>query len=333
MIAAVVVGLLVPLAPHFSGMVGLRVIEGFFLAGLPAVALTTINEEVTSRAIGVAAGSYIAGNTVGGLLGRLVAAPAAELGGWRLGMAAASGLALIATLVFLIAMPKARGFERKTRADHHSLTRQLFSNLTTPGVAVLLVQAFLLMGGFVAIYNYLAFRLEEPPYSLSPTLVSFLFFAYLAGTVSSPVVWRFTHSRTTTTVLVASVIVTIIGASLTLASALWLIMTGLIVMTGGFFAAHSIASGLLVRRATLGRSQAAPMYNVFYYAGSTVIGWAGGLAFAAVGWWGTVFFVGFLAVIAISLTVWFAQSEGGFVAVDTHDAQRRNARRNHIDSP
>ncbi len=50
--------------------------------------------------------------------------------------------------------------------------------------------AFLLMGGFVACYNYLTFRLEAAPLGLSTTVTSLLFLAYLAGTVSSPLAGR-----------------------------------------------------------------------------------------------------------------------------------------------
>lgn len=320
MIAAVVIGFIVPLAPTFSSMIALRLIEGLFLAGLPAVALTVINEEIIPRAIGVAAGSYIAGNTFGGLIGRLIAAPAAEIGGWRLGMAAVSALALVATLVFLVVMPRAQNPMRMPRVERRSLGAQIRANFATPGVLLLLAQAFLLMGGFVAIYNYLAFRLEEPPYSLTPTLVSYLFIAYLAGTVSSPTVWRFTRSRTTTSVLIAAVVVTIAGALITLSSSVAVIMVGLVVMTAGFFAAHSIASGLLVRRATFGRSQAAPLYNVFYYAGSTVVGWLGGVAYMFSGWTGTVLMVAVLAACSVVATLWYARGNGGFAGVDAADA-------------
>ena len=46
------------------------------------------------------------------------------------------------------------------------------------------------MGGFVACYNYLTFRLEAAPLGLSTTVTSLLFLAYLAGTVSSPLAGR-----------------------------------------------------------------------------------------------------------------------------------------------
>lgn len=315
-IAAVVIGFVVPVIPEYTGVLALRLLEGFALAGLPAVALTTINEEISGRAVGVAAGAYIAGNTFGGLLGRLVAAPAAEVGGWRFGMTAVSMLALVAAVVFLVTMPKARGFVKVTSDARTSVSAEIWSNLKTPGVLVLLAQAFLLMGGFVAIYNYLAFRLEHEPYNFSSTMVSYLFLAYFAGTYSSQAIWRFTKRRTTTSVMLGAILLTILGTLITLSGNVVMIIFGLVLMTAAFFASHSIASGSLVGRATIGRSQAASMYNLFYYAGSTVIGWLGGLAYVWLGWAGTVFTVATLALVSVVLTLLYARSRGGFAAID-----------------
>lgn len=52
----------------------------------------------------------------------------------------------------------------------------------------------------------------------------------------------------------------------------------------GFFAAHSIGAGWTGAIASTGRAQAASLYNLAYYLGSSVIGWAGGLLFQSWGW-------------------------------------------------
>lgn len=74
-------------------------------------------------------------------------------------------------------------------------------------------------------------------------------------------------------------------------------LAGLVIFTGGFFAAHSVGSGWTGAIATTGRAQAASLYNLSYYLGSSVIGWAGGLAFQAFGWPALA-----LSVIALSCT-------------------------------
>jgi predicted MFS family arabinose efflux permease len=74
------------------------------------------------------------------------------------------------------------------------------------------------------------------------------------------------------------------GLALTLTQILALILAGLVVFTGGFFAAHSIGSGWTGAIAQSGRAQAASLYNLAYYLGSSILGWAGGLLFQSAGW-------------------------------------------------
>jgi len=85
-------------------------------------------------------------------------------------------------------------------------------------------------------------------------------------------------------VLLAGLALALAGLALTLTQSLVLILAGLVVFTGGFFAAHSIGSGWTGAIARTGRAQAASLYNLAYYLGSSLLGWAGGLVFQAWGW-------------------------------------------------
>ena len=311
---ALVLGLTVPFAPTFETMIVLRGIEGLALGGLPAVAVTALAETVHPRTLGAAVGSYVAGTTLGGLIGRLVAGAVADQLGWRLGLAAVAILAAAAAVAFVFVVPK-------TAIPQPQGTRilgGLIANVRNTGVLVLVLQAFLLMGGFVAVYNTLAFRLEQAPYNLNLMQVSWLFLAYLAGAISSNWVWRFARTRPPTGVLLVCLAVMLGGVGLTMLSPLWAIIVGLVLFTAGFFGAHSIASGLVGRRAAgrPGASQAPPLYNLGYYGGSSLLGWAGGTAFAAAGWNGTVALIAGVTLIAAALAWGYARSHGGIAAVD-----------------
>ena len=311
---ALVLGLTVPFAPTFETMIVLRGIEGLALGGLPAVAVTALAETVHPRTLGAAVGSYVAGTTLGGLIGRLVAGAVADQLGWRLGLAAVAILAAAAAVAFVFVVPK-------TAIPQPQGTRilgGLIANVRNTGVLVLVQQAFLLMGGFVAVYNTLAFRLEQAPYNLNLMQVSWLFLAYLAGAISSNWVWRFARTRPPTGVLLVCLAVMLGGVGLTMLSPLWAIIVGLVLFTAGFFGAHSIASGLVGRRAAgrPGASQAPPLYNLGYYGGSSLLGWAGGTAFAAAGWNGTVALIAGVTLIAAALAWGYARSHGGIAAVD-----------------
>jgi predicted MFS family arabinose efflux permease len=119
---------------------------------------------------------------------------------------------------------------------------------------------------------------------LPATLISLIFLAYLSGTVSSRWAGALTLRFGRRNVLLAGVLLMVAGLALTLTQPLALILLGLVVFTGGFFAAHSIGAGWTGSIATSGRAQAASLYNLSYYLGSSVIGWAGGLVFQSWGW-------------------------------------------------
>lgn len=280
---ATVLGLLVPFATSFGMLLALRLLEGMALGGIPAIAIAYLNEEVTKAHAALAAGSYVAGTTLGGLAGRLVAGPAGELWGWRAAALAVSVLATLAAVAFLLLVPRARGFV-STRAGLRGALRTLGGHLRNVRLLALYMQAFLMMGGFVAVYNYLGFRLSVGPFNLPATLISLIFLAYLSGTVSSRWAAGLTTRFGRRTVLLAGLALATAGLAMTLAPYLPLILAGLVVFTGGFFAAHSIGAGWTGAIASSGRAQAASLYNLAYYLGSSVIGWAGGLVFQSWGW-------------------------------------------------
>jgi predicted MFS family arabinose efflux permease len=295
---AVVFGLLLPLAPGFQAMLAVRFAEGAALGGIPGIALVYLNEEVQKLHAAVAAGTYVAGTTIGGLAGRLVAGPVAGLLGWRAGVLAVSITAAVAAVLFVWLAPAPRGFRPAARGQGPGLAARVAVNLRSPRQLGLYAQGFLLMGGFVAVYNYLGFRLEAPPFSLPASLVSLLFLAYLAGTASSRLAGGLTVRFGRLPVLLAAVPVVLAGLAATLVDSLPVILAGLVVFTAGFFGAHSVASGWTPRLASQGRAQASSLYNFFYYAGSSLLGWAGGLFFGSFGWPGVALFAGGLALLA-----------------------------------
>ena len=304
-VAAVVLGLAVPFSPDFEILLVLRFIEGMALGGIPAVALAYLSEEVSTLHSAVAAGTYISGTTLGGLAGRLVAGPLSEFFSWRVGTLVVSLMAAIAASVFIAVAPAPRGFTPVPWRSPHRipLWKKLWMNLAKGQLLVLYAQGFLLMGGFVAVYNYLGFRLEAPPFMIPASLASLVFIAYLSGTWSSrksgSMVARFGRLP----VLLGSIGLMGAGLAVTLADFVAAVMAGLLVFTAGFFAAHSVASGWIPMLGVGGRAQAASLYNLAYYSGSSVFGWAIGLAFKAGHWPGLVLSVTCLLGVAALLAL------------------------------
>lgn len=304
MVAAVSLACLFALAsvamPSFELALIMRGIEGFMLGGVPALAVAYLSEEVHPRASVVAAGTFVSGTTVGGLSGRLIAAPVGEQFGWEYGILAVTALAVGCVVAFLRWAPRAQGFVPSPFRMRAAVTA-LTANLRVKELWIIYLQGFLLMGGFVAMYNYVGFHLAGEPFGLPLWLVSFVFLAYLAGTWSSPRAGRLAARYSRKQVLLGSSGVMFAGVALTLVPHLLAIVAGTVVFTAGFFGAHSVAAGWAGVRAVGGRAQSASLYNLGYYAGSSIFGFLGGTFLALAGWPGTVGMVLGLVAVATAL--------------------------------
>jgi MFS transporter, YNFM family, putative membrane transport protein len=300
LLGAVVFGLAAAVAPSFGLLLVLRALEGVALAGLPAVGMAYLADEVDAGHLGGAMGLYIAGNSVGGFGGRIVVGAIADLSGsWRAalgGIAVVSGLCLV---VFWLVLPASRRFT-PSRVAVRELAGEVASHLRDPVLRRLFAIGLLLMGTFVCAYNFVTFRLLGPPFSLPDLVVGFVFVLYAAGTVTSTAAGRLSARwGTRTTVLVAAGVAGL-GAVAMLAPVLALVIGGLALLTVGFFAGHAVASAAVGRRATHGRAVASGMYLFSYYVGSSVGGTLGGVVFGAAGWSATVgFLVGLLVLAAL----------------------------------
>ncbi len=298
-VGATVLGLLAAWMPTLGLVLLVRLLQGVFLGGVPALAMAYLNDEVPARAAVVAAGWFVGGTTVGGLTGRIVATPVAELSSWRVGLTVVSLVGAAAAVAFVLLAPVERGFAPTHAGGAAPALRKVLLNIRDAPLLGLYLIAFLLMGGFVATYNYLSFRLVAAPYLLPGWLVGLAFLAYLAGTVSAPRAGVLAARHGRYPVILGCVLVMLLGLLVTLARPLWLVLLGLVVLTAGFFGAHSVASGWAGARAVEARSQSTALYNLAYYGGSSVLGWAGGLAWEAQGWGGVVGFVAVAVLLAL----------------------------------
>jgi MFS transporter, YNFM family, putative membrane transport protein len=301
-LAAAVLGLIVPLSPSLPVLIGIRVLQGFALAGVPATAMAYLAEEVEKADLGRAMGLYIAGNAIGGLSGRIIAGILAEHGGWRVATAGVSALALACAVAFAVLLPRS-SFFTPSPPRLRVLRATLARNLADTGLLRLYLIGFALMGAFVTVYNYLTFRLSGAPFDLSTSVIGALFTVYLAGTWSSTLAGRLADRAGRYVVLAVSVAVAIAGVALTLPSSLACVVAGLVVLTAGFFAAHSVASGWVGSRAPVAPAQASALYLCLYYIGSSVAGSGGGIFYSRGGWPATVAFAVVLLAVALASAV------------------------------
>lgn len=294
-LTATAVGLLLPLAPNAAALIALRALQGIAVAGVPAVAMTWLAEEIHPLDLGRAMGVYIAGTTVGGLTGRLIPAGLLEITDWRMALLASSTVALLTAFLMWFLLPAQRNFTPKRIGPRTELAAML-GHLRNPRLLGLFIIAFLGMGVFVSLYNFFGFRMIEY-FGLSPVLVGVVFLMYLSGTWSSTRAGTLAEQYGRGTVLSAGAGLMLVGLLATAADWLPAALAGLFLFTAAFFAMHSTASSWIGLAATTHRAEASSMYLFSYYAGSSLVGGMAGLVFMVLSW------AGFILVLAVALLV------------------------------
>lgn len=271
----------------WTGFLMTRALMGVAFAGLPAIAMAYVGEELSPTAAGLGMGIYVAGTAVGGMCGRLLAAALTDAYGWRLAITTTGAMGLGATIVVALLLPHSR-HTGLGRVEPGNQLRVFKAHLRDRQLRHLFVQGFLFMGVFVAIYNYLTFRLIAPPYELGHAAIGGIFLLYLVGMISSPLAGAVAGSLGRRRTLGLSLVLMLVGAATTLTQSLAGIIVGVGLLTFGFFAAHAIASAWIGLQAGAHKAQAASLYIVFYYVGASVTGTLAGAFWTRIGWSGVV---------------------------------------------
>lgn len=297
--SAVTIGLLVPFAPSLGVLIVLRALQGAAVAGLPASATAFLAEEVRPRALVTAVGLFVAGNSIGGMSGRIITGWVAQLWGWRVAVGVIGLVAVACAVAFRLLLPAPRHFAPGS-VRPRALARTLRDHLGNPLLRRLYAIGALFMAVFGGVYTVIGYRLTEAPFSLPQGVIGSVFLVYLVGTVSASAAGRLVarHGRRGALYLAAGT--TAAGLLVSLAGSLALVLLGLVLVTAGFFAGHAVANGQVSKVATHGRAQASALYQSFYYVGSSLGGAVGAVAFHVAGWTGTVA-VGLLAVLGVTV--------------------------------
>ena len=294
------------MVPSWEGVLITRALVGLSLSGLAAVAMTYLSEEIHPNHIGLAMGLYIGGNAIGGMSGRVITGVLIDYVSWHAAIMVVGGLALIAAAVFWKILPESRNF--RARSLHpRSLLEGFVVQFRDAGLPLLFIEAFLLMGSFVTLFNYIGYRLLAEPYHLSQAVVGLFSVVYLSGIYSSAKIGSLADKLGRRQVLWAVIVMMLIGVSLTLFTPLPVVIVGVLLFTFGFFGAHSVASSWIGRRAITAKGQASSLYLFSYYVGSSVAGTGGGVFWHYAGWNGIGLFIGALLLVALAVALRLAK--------------------------
>nr|WP_276595106.1 MFS transporter [Xanthomonas campestris] len=296
---AAVLNLIAAFLPHWGALVAVRTLSGIALGGVPAVAMVYLAEELPASKLGAATGLYVAGNAFGGMSGRIVMSLLTDHYDWRTALAVLSVFDLLCAVAFVWLLPPSRHFVRRHGVNLHYHLRAWGGHLRNRQLLWLFSIPFLLMGVFVSVYNYAGFRLGGAEYGLSQSQIGMIFSAYVFGIVSSSVAGAASDRFGRGPVVLAGTLTAAAGVALTLAHALPVVIAGVVLLTIGFFIAHSSASAWVGRLGGAARSHAASLYLLAYYSGASLVGAVSGWFWQHGGWGALVAFCGSLLALAL----------------------------------
>lgn len=308
LLGSTILTLFIPFSDNFYILLVLRSLQGLLIAGYPAIAMAYIQEEFDPAITGTVMGIFVSGNSIGGLLGRLLVSTTADFYSWQAAITAIGILCTLISFWFYIKLPASNNFIAR-RPSPRELCARFRENLQSTELLCFYLIGFFIMGSFVTLYNYVEYPLIAPPYSLSQTLVGFIFVIYLCGTFSSAFMGRLADAHGAEKMLFSSLLIMLTGVLLTLLTPLAGKILGISVFTFGFFGAHSIASSCVVKVNPQAKVQSSGLYLLFYYIGSSLMGACGGKFLQWQGWSGVVLFISLALILAMGTAVFLLLSK------------------------
>ncbi|MDN6179791.1 MAG: MFS transporter [Halomonas subglaciescola] len=308
LLLAGVCSIVLAFAPNFTALLALRLLQGFVLGGLPAVAIAWMGDEFDKPALLGAVGLYIGANSLGGISGRVIGGIVADIGGAPAAFVTVGVITLVGGVVFWRLLPRSQAFTPQ-RFHVATAVADLYQHLCTP----VLLAAYVLGGinfmVFINQYSYITFRLANAPYSLAASSLGLIFLTYLSGTAGSMLSGRLAAQLSPARCMILGVVILMLGTAITRAESLTLIILGLTVNAFGFFLAHSLASSWVGRNAQRARGSASALYLVFYYTGASLGGFWLEPFWLWDGWAGVTLASWLLFGVTLCMAIWLRRVE------------------------
>lgn len=283
---------LLAMTPYFWFIILLRFIQGFTLAGVLAVSMAYLAEEIDQRNFGFAATIYISFNSFGGMMGRFVASYLVDTFSWEMSFMIIGIFGVFTSIFSWTILPSSKRFHRSTEkfvADLKAFTH----HLKQPFLLLMFGLGAVLQISFTGMWTFLPFYLIAEPYYLSMQQIAYFYFAYSLGVIGAPIGGWLTNKYQLSTVRIAGVIILSIGMLFLLYPSLTIIIIGLSVVSLGFFVSHAIATASVSQAATDFKGSASSLYLVSYYVGVSL----GSTALAPI--WNTFHWQGIIIFTAI----------------------------------
>jgi MFS transporter, YNFM family, putative membrane transport protein len=283
-----------------------RFLQGIMVPGIIAVVVTYIGEEWPPERVALIMSFYVSGTALGGFVGRISAGILADIFSWRisflvLGLTSLTGAAAVAAW-----LPHGRGKSPPSAAPPvpSAFPHQVRAMLRNRRLIATFAVGFNVLFSLVGVFTWITFYLSAPPFSLSVTGLSSLFFVYLIGLIITPVAGYLITRVGLSTGIAGAIACGICGVLLTLSHSLPVVIIGLTALSSGVFIAQTASQSHLRVAAPPGaRVSAAGIYITCYYLGGTAAGVVPGAFWSLGKWPACVAFIVAMQLIALAIAL------------------------------
>jgi MFS transporter, YNFM family, putative membrane transport protein len=282
-----------------------RFLQGITVPGIIAVVITYIGEEWPPDRVALIMSFYVSGTALGGFIGRLTSGIIADHFSWRasfvaLGVASLAGAAAIS---FWLPRGTRRPPQTTQRADQRFIY-QVQGLLRNRRLLATYAVGFNVLFSMVGVFTWITFYLSAPPFHLSTTALSSLFFVYLIGLVVTPAAGYLITQVGLRAGIAGAILCSIAGVLLTLERSLPLVIAGLTLLSSGVFISQTASSShLRVASPSGARVTSAGLYITCYYLGGATAGVLPGAFWAIGGWPACVAFITLMQVVALVIAL------------------------------
>jgi predicted MFS family arabinose efflux permease len=301
--------MMVSFAADVQQIIFWRFLQGLALPPIFVVAVAYIGDEWPPAEVPGVAGLYTAGASLGGFSGRIVPGVLTDLIGWRAAFFVVAMLTLVCALVIALMLDRERHFVRSLGLG--ASARQMLKHLRNPQLLGFYAVGFGVLFNFIVSFTYVSFHLAAPPYRFSSTLLGAVFFTYLSGTATAPLIGRAVARFGARGFVLRLLAVWACGALLLLASSLYLIIAGLTLCAACGMLCQGVSTGAVTGTAKEGRSSAVGLYVTSFYIGGSVGAFLPGLTWETAGWPAAVAMVLVMLALMAAVVAWAWRAAAG----------------------
>lgn len=297
--------LLAATSASLAQLVFWRFLQGITVPGIIAVVITYIGEEWPPDRVALIMSFYVSGTALGGFIGRVTSGIIADHFNWRASFVALGVASLFGAAAIALWLPHGtrKASQIAQQADQRFIY-QVQGLLRNRRLIATYAVGFNVLFSMVGVFTWITFYLSAPPFNLSTSALSSLFFVYLIGLVVTPAAGYLITRVGLRAGIAGAILFSILGVLLTLEHSLPLVIAGLTLLSSGVFISQTASSSHLRVASPAGaRVTSAGLYITCYYLGGATAGVLPGAFWAIGGWPACAAFIVAMQVVALVIAL------------------------------